>query len=166
MSKSLSYNQTPKEGSTLRLEFFGNIDENSRFPAPKNLNTNNLIIDLNNITMINSLGIRAWTRWMKELPAKVITLEHCTPPIVQQMNIVSGFLPQKAVIESFYVPFYCDHCDTESKVLMLKNKDFTPKTSESEAKVSIKSPIPCSNCDAEREIDTLENKYFAFLKRR
>lgn len=165
MKESLNYSQVNEDDSTLLLVFSGNIDENSNFPEPQTLEVKSLIIDLNKVELINSLGIRAWVRWMKELPSKIITLKNCTPPIVQQMNIVSGFLPSSATIESFYVPFYCDHCDSESAVLMKRNEDFIPKTSEAEAKIKLKSPIPCDNCDAERELDALEDKYFAFLKR-
>lgn len=165
MTQSLKYNQVNGNDSSLKLEFSGNIDENSSFPPPETLYTKNLILDLNDVQMINSLGVRAWTRWMKSLPTKVITLKNCTPPIVQQINIVAGFLPQTATIESFFVPYYCESCDTESILLMTKNVDFTPKTTEADTMIKIKNSVPCNNCNEDREIDALKDKYFAFLDR-
>ena len=81
------------------------------------------------------------------------------------MNIVSGFLPSIAIVESFYVPFYCDGCDTESLLLVHRGEDYAPKTPETEAFVNVTSPRPCEDCGGSKEMDVLPDKYFSFIKK-
>ena len=78
--------------------------------------------------------------------------------IVDQINMVSGFLPEGAEVESFMVPYYSDASDTEKMVLFTKGKEF--KDGE------VFPPEDVKDESGElMEMDVIEAKYFKFIKK-
>ena len=103
-------------------------------------------------------GIREWIKWLKGIPENVqINYENCPRIFVDQMNMVEGFLPPRAKVASFQLPYYCEECDSETNVLMARDKDF------SKAKPTPKGMPKCQSCGKDAEIDVVEQKYFRFL---
>ena len=54
-----------QNGDTLHLTFDGAIDEDTEFPALKLGSAKKVVIDLNGIRSINSVGIREWLAWIR-----------------------------------------------------------------------------------------------------
>src|SRR5687768_7774371 len=95
------------EGQQLVLEVKGNIDEDANFTPPDLGSFTNVTLDLEGVTAINSVGIREWIKWMKGFPASVkLGVRKCPKIIVDQINMVAGFLPAGTTVQSFYVPYY------------------------------------------------------------
>lgn len=146
------------------VEMSGCIDENFAFPDLASVSKDQpIVLDLDKVEMINSLGIRSWVRWMKGLTANLIILKNIPVNIVHQINMIAGFLPEKAKIESFYAPFYCDSCKGNFDVLLQRSRDFSPKTADKEASINVDSERECELCGEEAELDAAEAKYFAFV---
>ncbi|MES2857314.1 MAG: hypothetical protein V4692_15700 [Bdellovibrionota bacterium] len=154
-------------GDTLRLTLAGTIDEDVTFPKVEDGPQTKIVIDLKDIKTINSVGIREWLNWIKPLTEKFeIVLENCPKAMVFQFNMVEGFLPPKAKVTSFFVPFYCESCDREDNVLFTVGKE----VSGSNGQVKIDFDLPKANLcgkgePCEVEMDVTEAKYFQFLKR-
>jgi hypothetical protein len=135
------------------VDLSGFINEDSDFSSLKNLVGNKLIFDLDKITLINSCGIRDWIEFQKEnLDFKHIVYKKCPQVIIEQMNIVAGFLHPQGVIESFYAPYYNEKTDTEVKILL------TPQEV-----INKKAPLKCID-GTELEFDDIEAQYFNFIK--
>lgn len=65
-----------------------------------------LKLDLQRVTFINSIGVKNWISWMMSVPNNCpVQLRHCPFVIISQINMVQGFLPPHARIESFYAPY-------------------------------------------------------------
>ncbi len=115
-------------------------------------------IDFNELKMINSTGIREWIRFIEKLgPAVNFQYFNCPNIIIQQMNMVSGFLTKNAKVLSFFAPYFCEELDEEEHVLLQASevKDF-------------KAPVRKKLVDGqevEMEFDAIEEQYFKFLKR-
>src|ERR1700689_2326410 len=110
------------QGDVLALAFEGPIDEDVQFPAVDGA-AKTLKINLAKISSINSVGIREWLDWIKPLAEKMaIVLENCPKSMVLQFNMVEGFLPPKATVTSFFVPYFCDKCDLEKNILFTIGK--------------------------------------------
>lgn len=139
------------------VKLIGLMDEDMDLTKVNSVNEENLTIDFNEVSGINSCGIRDWITFLSELPQNMkIHYINCPQVIIEQMNMVKGFLPEGADIESFYAPFFCESCDNEQKVLM-KPADV----------VDGKAPtdLECRSCGAKGlEFDALPNQYFHFIK--
>lgn len=146
------------EGGKLVVNLKGSIDEDANFqPLDVGANTG-VVLNLQDVTAINSVGIREWIKWVKAIPASVqLIVKNCPKIIVDQINMVSGFLPPTTVVESFYVPYFADASGEEKMVLFTNGKEF--KGGEVTAPAGIKD-----SAGEEMEMDVIEAKYFKFLK--
>lgn len=153
---SFSINKKP-EGSNLVLEIKGNVDEDSNFTPPDLGSSTSVVLDLEGVTAINSVGIREWIKWTKSFPASIqIAVRKCPKIIVDQINMVAGFLPTGTVVQSFYVPYYADASGNEKMVLFENGKEF--KNGELFPPAEVKD-----DSGEVMEMDVIEAKYFKFL---
>lgn len=112
------------ENETVYFRFEGIIDEDSKMPPPTAIKYKNIIINLKKIKSINSIGIREWMRWIgAQNTAQSISLIECPKAMVFQMNMISGFVPANAKVESFFVPLFCEKCEKESERLLTVGQD-------------------------------------------
>lgn len=154
------------DGKILLLSFAGLIDEDASFPAVDASKFEKLIIDLNDVKAINSVGIREWLDWIRPLANKLqIVLKRCPKAMVFQFNMVEGFLPAKAQVTSFYVPFFCEKCDREDSFLFNVGQEVKVLSGQVKIEHDAKKAAGCNNPACELEMDVTESKYFQFLKR-
>lgn len=147
------------EGDQLLLKFSGQIDEDASFNGLDFGDSQKIKIDLEEIIAINSCGIREWIKWIRTAPSGAnITFEKCPKIIVDQMNMVAGFLPEGGIVESFYVPYYCDETGNEKMVLFNRGKEFD------KGEVSPPENVIDDESGEEMEMDVIEAKYFKFIK--
>ena len=119
-----------------------------------------LHLDFMGVSHINSTGIKNWLNFFskvkEDFPVLKITFYNCPKILVDQMNMIRGFLPDGTSVESFAVPYYCEECDKESAYTFERGRDFI--IDESTKKYEIKFPeISCGGDSCEMEIDTQEN---------
>lgn len=152
MSQKLTINSRIT-GDEVHVELAGVIDEDAIFDKIKNLQMNKFIFDFNNVSMINSCGIREWIKYLQEIEGAQIKYINCPQIIIEQVNMVHGFISKGIVVESFFAPYFCTNCDTEKKIL-LKNVEV----------INSKAPAKqCNTCKSELEFDAIEKQYFSFL---
>ena len=154
------------EGETLHLAFEGSIDEDAQFPAVDIGKFKKVVIDLQAVKAINSVGIREWLDWIRPVAEKAeITLQRCPKALVFQFNMVEGFLPAKAHVTSFQVPFYCEKCDKEENVMFNVGKEVSVAGGSLKLSLDVKKAVGCNEGECGMEMDVTEGKYFQFLKR-
>jgi hypothetical protein len=135
------------------IELVGVIDEDVVFDKIQNLKMNHYIFDFNKVSMINSCGIREWIKYLQELEGAQIKYLNCPQIIIEQVNMVHGFIRKGILVESFYAPYFCTECDTDKKIL-LKNSEV----------LQFKAPVKqCNTCKNDLEFDAIEKQYFSFL---
>ncbi len=140
-------------------QFCGQIDEEASFPEVNDM-ASDVAIDLQNVTAINSVGIRAWIMWFGNYPNTNFTFVNCPKALVMQMNMVEGFLPEKHEVLSLQVPFFCEDCDEEKDVMMNVGKEIIIEGGQVKLNYD-KSSICKGDCDP--ELDVSEVKFFRFL---
>ncbi len=151
MSDKLSIN-TRITGEEAHVELIGVIDEDSTFDKVKNLKMNKFIFDFNKVSMINSCGIRGWIKYLQEIEGAEIKYINCPQIIIEQVNMVHGFIRKGIGVETFFAPYFCPNCDTEKKILLQNNEVF-----------NFKAPIKqCNTCKMDLEFDAIEKQYFSF----
>ena len=153
-----------KTGSELYLKFSGDINENSEF---NNINLEEIQVvhmDFKEVGFVNSVGLRSWIIWVKNFSNLKINFYNCPRQVVDQLNILEGFMPPNATVQSFFVPFYCDECDHTDMVLASRGKDYIEASADKKEGVSLADELPCSQCGQNAEMDVLKERYFNFLK--
>ncbi len=139
----------------LIINFIGQMDEDADFSKILNIKASHFVFDFEKISLLNSCGIREWITFLDGISEDVkITYMNCPQIIIEQMNMVHGFIKEGAKIESFYAPYYCESCDEECKVL-IQTSDLKDLHAPSQK---------CEKCGEEMEFDAIEAQYFNFLK--
>ena len=152
--------------SELSLTLAGVIDERSEFPVIDASKYKNIDFDLKLLEYINSIGIRDWVNWIEPLSKKCqISMRNCPKRLVQQFNLVNGFLPKGTHVFSLYVPYFCEKCNFEKSFLFRVGSEVKLEAGKVSLNVDIKKFKDCKVTDCELEIDGSEEKYFQFLKR-
>ena len=140
-------------GDEAHIALEGIIDEDANFDKIKSLPLDKFIFDFNNVVLINSCGIRKWIKYIQDFKDATVVYINCPQIIVEQVNMVHGFIRKGSIIESFYAPYFCENCDIGKKIL-LKNTEV----------INSKPPAkPCNNCQRNLEFDAIEKQYFSFL---
>ncbi|MBX2986916.1 MAG: hypothetical protein KF802_03375 [Bdellovibrionaceae bacterium] len=144
-------------GDRLNLILAGTIDEDIDFNQIP-LSGGQIDIQMSGIKSINSCGIREWIKWMGTAAASQITWHECPKVIVDQINMVEGFLPANAKVMSFFVPYYNDDAGSEKNVLFRYGTEFKEG--------SLNPPADVKDDDGNAmEMDVIEAKYFKFIKK-
>jgi len=147
-----------QSGADVTVSISGPIDEDASFAGSELGGVASVTLDLEAITAINSCGIREWIKWIRTAPPGAqIKFRKCPKIIVDQINMVAGFLPENGKVESFYVPYYNDDSGNEKMILFKEGAEFKGKELFPPAAVKDDSGAPM-------EMDVIEAKYFKFLK--
>lgn len=155
MSEPLTVAINKTETGTV-VEVGGWLDGHSKLPDLGFI-AGTLIVNLYELSFINSLGIRDWVNWIKSVRAeKGITLVRCSPPFVRQISILKNFIPEGVAVESICVPYHCDHCMREERRLVDVNTLLQ----------TLPSSIPCVMCKEPMDIDVVKNTYFKFWEKK
>ncbi len=148
------------DGGIVCLKFAGTVDED--FEGKKlaaTVKAQTLILDLADIRKISSFGIREWVDFVNAADKnceQVILLE-CAPKVVDQLNMVANFAGEKGRVFSFYAPYRCDYCDSDSSLLMQVDRDW-------EVIKNMKPPErPCGACGEPEYFDEDPTTYFSFI---
>jgi anti-anti-sigma regulatory factor len=115
-----------------------------------------LVLDLEGVTYINSLGVRAWCHLI-QLTRKLglrVELRRVSERMVHQLNIVPA---ARAMVSSFFALYVCDHCGHEQQSLLDVQRDALDLA---RGKAPAKN---CNECGSPAEFGEHPDLYFAFL---
>lgn len=153
-------------GNAVLLEMGGSIDENAAFNRIEIGKARDLVVDLEKVTRINSVGIRSWMIWFNaNARGKNLTFRSCPSIVVNQFNLVMEFLPSDARVESIFVPYYCENCDHQDAIILKEGSGFRFATADAPAQTHLPVNTPCPRCGETMEPDINLQSYFGFLKR-
>lgn len=134
----------------------GIIDEAADLSPLTELGARPIEIDLRGVQRINSSGVRTWIDVVRGLPADVpLAFVRCPPPIVDQCNMVIGFLGHGRLV-SFYAPLVCRECDEQLDQLY--------PTADVRSGGGALPPTPCPRCHEPMVIDDLADQYLSFVR--
>jgi hypothetical protein len=147
-----------KAGTNFKVNVSGVIDEDVDFSAYSLEGAAKVEMQLANIKSINSCGIREWIKWISSAKGAEISYFECPKIIVDQINMVQGFLPAGAKVMSFYVPYYNDGAGSEKNILFKFGQEYS--------ETGLKPPASVKDDKGnDMEMDVVEAKYFKFLKK-
>ncbi len=143
------------EGNTSFVEITGAIDERAQFTEVKL--AEKMVINLEGVNFINSIGTRAWCLWLQRFRAPLkITMVRCPVIMVKSFSSVKSFLTDRCTIESFYIPFYSDNTGERKDFLAVRGTHFgdadmqLPEIKDSKGEIM--------------DMDVVPELYFSFIK--
>jgi anti-anti-sigma regulatory factor len=145
-------------GEIIHIRVEGSINEDLLIEKVADLKNSRITFDLEKVKMINSCGIREWIR-LVEQHGQSVNIEYINVPqiVVQQMNMIAGFLSKNAKVVSFYAPYFIEDLDEERQVLLRAEEIRDFKAPKMNATVD--------GTEYELDFDAIEEQYFRFLKR-
>jgi hypothetical protein len=147
-----------KAGPTWTVALAGVIDEDADFNPHSLSGAPAVELKLGNVKSINSCGIREWIKWVGTAGGAPVQYFDCPKIIVDQINMVQGFLPATGKVMSFYVPYYSDDSGSEKNILFQHGKEYGDQGLQQPPEVKDDEGNPM-------EMDVVEAKYFKFLKK-
>ena len=140
-----------------QIDIIGSIDENFNQFTKDVPKSGEVEFSLQALKSINSTGIREWIKLMQSIPGTQISFSNCPKIFIDQVNMVSGFIPASSRVLSFYVPYFNEDLDKEALVLYKLGENFTSNT------VQVQDHYK----DAQGnlfELDVVKAKYFKFIQ--
>lgn len=142
------------------LELSGAIDETARLTElVSRISDGRLVLDLEGITFINSLGVRDWIR-MQQAFAECrfrVELRAVSEPLVQQLNMIAAMRGNARVL-SFFAPYACDTCGREESLLV-------DAIAHAASLAHMKAPPQtCGECGSVMVFNDFPERYLAFLE--
>lgn len=147
-----------KAGTDFKVQVVGTIDEDVDFSAFALAGAGSVQMNLSQVKSINSCGIREWIKWIGGAGGAAVVYAECPKIIIDQVNMVQGFLPAQGKVQSFFVPYYSDESGEEKNVLFTHGKEFTDSAVTPPGEVLDSTGKPM-------EMDVVEAKYFKFIKK-
>lgn len=152
--------QIENQGEWELVKIVGPINEDAEVTLTSYTNQlgKNLIFNFQQVSTINSCGVRAWINFLRVLEnGRNIIFRECTPEVISQVNMIPNFRSH-AKIDSLYAEYSCENCGTEKMVLFEKGKNM-PNSPDDEL-----PPVKCDQCGERMEMDELEEEFFGFLE--
>lgn len=146
------------DGNSRAVSVEGSINEDLQIEKLSDLKGGAITFDLDRVKMINSCGIREWIRLIESFGSDT-KIEYIQVPqiVIQQMNMISGFLSRNAKVISFYAPYFIEDLDEEKQILLRSDEIQNFKAPKMTATVD--------GAEYELDFDAIEEQYFKFLKR-
>jgi hypothetical protein len=104
-------------------------------------------------TSINSLGVRAWVKFLTQVEiGRQVYYHEVVPEVLMQMNMIQNF-KSTGKVQSFYIT-YRSPATQVTQTFLLHTKDFVPH--------KIPDPPLCPVSGLPMEAEELEDEYFVF----
>jgi hypothetical protein len=153
-----------QNGDILNISVSGYIGENAGLFDLNFTGVKKIVMDLSGVNYINSVGVKNWINWTgRFLNALQVEFHNCPSLIVNQVNMVAGFLPNDGTVESLSAPFICDKCNREESVPLKRGVHYHYATMNEGYKFT-PPKVECPKCKGPMELDAVEAKFFNFLK--
>lgn len=140
-----------------QIDIIGSIDENFNQYTKEIPKAGHLDFNLQSLKSINSTGIREWIKLMQTVSRAQVSFNYCPKIFIDQVNMVSGFIPANGKVLSFYVPYYNEDLDSECLVLYKFGENYTASS------VTVQDEYKDEKGTA-FELDVVKVKYFKFLQ--
>jgi hypothetical protein len=142
--------------SKINIDVFGDLDEDTNFSQIDLSFAQEIIFNFRGVKKVQSCGVREWIKMVQTISGNaIITFVNCPKIIVDTINMVDGFLPDQAKVESLFIPFYSDITE-EEKCLLYHTKAIATSLYQTEVLDSEGNLM---------ELNINEQKYFKFLRR-
>lgn len=136
----------------------GQFTETLELPAMP-IETKEIFIDFDELTYINSSGVRNWLQWTKAL-IPPISLAHVPLAFLRLLKVIEPMVPINASVENFDVSYACLDC---GKLYHVELENDASVINSSEFLTKAITP-PCEACNFETELELPTGFYSSLIR--
>lgn len=154
--------KTIEAGPPLKIALEGIMDETVDLKTLLAAPGSPIYLYCKNVKQINSVGMKQWINFFKELRAsgRKVKFFEISPVLVDARNYSKGFiLPEE--LESLCIPYYCTSCKIVTMNVLTPTQVRELLKSSPEAL----EEIPCSKCKQPAELEEVADEYFEAIIR-
>ena len=143
-----------------QIKLAGSIDETAKLvDLLSHARGGRLVLDLAEVSFINSLGVRDLIRMQAAARDAGIQVElrRVSEPIVHQLNMIVATRGSSQVT-SFFAPYACDACGREESLLI------DAVAHGKQLAQLLPPPQTCPECGAAMAFNDFPERYFSFLQ--
>jgi DNA-binding NarL/FixJ family response regulator len=111
-----------------RVSLTGWLSENCTLPpVPKFSKAPTLFVDCERLWGMNSVGVRTWLLWIRELfdaGIHQIEFENLRPNFLQQSRILKNLIPDSSVVNSFFLEYWNDDLDLQTEIKISRGVNY------------------------------------------
>ena len=149
---------------TLEIVLEGSIDERCPLFKIGVGNAKKIVLNLEKIDYINSMGVKYWILWSVQLPSDLeIHIQKASMAVINQACSVHNLFSPQTVVESFMAPYLCPNCYAESCALVSLRTDYSYATATQKERLEMPT-VKCPGCQAVMDADLMVAKVSTFLK--
>ena len=137
----------------------GQVDERTQLVEFVHKLDRKVVLDLERVSFINSVGIREWIRMLRALEERGldVRMKRCSEAMIHQMNMIVE-AKGSAVVDSFFAPYLCAECGYEGSMCL----DVTAHAADLR---ETRAPIQtCPECSGQMEFNEIPGRYLLFLE--
>jgi len=147
------------------IELSGPLDEKIQFPDLSVRLRQRVIFECEKIEHVSSFAAQRWSVWMKSKDERQQFVFRKVPVrVIDLFNMVDGYLPPEVVVESFFVPYECAHCEHEEHVLARRGREYVEAAGGHKARILLPEEMNCPKCKNGMKLGAWEDKYLRFLE--
>lgn len=162
-----SYDVKKIDPTHIELSLNGYFDEFAKLPPYEDLSgLKKLSLNFENVNFINSGGIKLWVTFASNLEIQEslqVYFHNCRRIIVDQINLIEGFLPKNGEVVSVFVPVFCNRCEQGFEVFFETAK-FETDFYDILSRIDLGAESEHPDCKHRLEIDIIKDQFFKFLK--
>lgn len=162
-----SYELSEEDSSSLELKLNGYFDEFASLPENIDFSKyKSFYIDFSGVDFINSGGIKLWVNFAETLDTHTelkTYFRKCKRIVVDQINLIEGFLPANAEVLSVYVPIFCDKCERSFNAFQDISK-LKENFHEIFSRVQDPQCGEFPKCTKSFEVDIIDERFFKFTR--
>jgi anti-anti-sigma regulatory factor len=147
-----------RDGAETRAVLVGQLDETAALAEFGARMDGRLVLDLEKVSFVNSVGVREWIRLLRALDRSgvAVRLRRCSEAMVHQMNMIVE-AKGAATVESFFAPYVCEGCGHEASMCV----DVAANAAALRAQAL--PPASCPDCRRPMELNEVPARYLLFL---
>jgi anti-anti-sigma regulatory factor len=117
-----------------------------------------VVMDLEKVSFINSVGVREWIRMLRSLEDRgvQVRMKRCSEAMIHQINMIVEAMGC-AEVESSFAPYLCEDCGYEGSMCL------EVAANASQFRNMDAPQVPCPECNGTMEFDEIPARYFLFL---
>lgn len=163
-----SYEMKEVNKNTLLIDLIGSLDEDADLPKKVDADQWSYIqFNFDKVDFLNSSGIKKWMFLIESLGSNQnlkIEFHNCKPFVIEQLNLILGFLPENGEVKSLFIPLYCNKCGLSFNI----PKKIEQVTDEKVDLIYYLKKLDCDlfpTCKKYLELDTDLDSFLKFLEK-
>lgn len=158
--------KSSRNGDTIEIKIEGSLGESSPLYTLPLQGAKNIVLDLAQMTYMNSIGVKQWIIWSDKIPRDCqVKLINCPMMMASQASAVVGFMKPNMKIESVNLPYACDECGNEDSHKIVRGKEYEYAGGGLPERIELVDPMKCRKCGKDTLVpDVIIAKTFKFLK--